>query len=84
MFLRRGAPEHIRSDNGPEFTSKAIGRWLNKLVVKTWFIEPGNRWENGYIESVNGKLRDEPLNQEIFTTLDEAKELIEQGRKEYN
>jgi transposase InsO family protein len=84
LFLLRGVPEHIRSDNGPEFTSKAIRKWLNKLGVKTLFIEPGSPWENGYIESFNGKLRDELLNREIFTTLTEAKILIEQWRREYN
>ena len=84
LFVFRGIPEHIRSDNGPEFTSKAIRRWLNKLGVKTLFIEPGSPWENGYIESFNGKLRDELLNREIFTTLTEAKILIEQWRQEYN
>jgi len=84
LFIFRGIPEHIRSDNGPEFTSKMIRRWLNHLGVKTLFIEPGSPWENGYIESFNGKLRDELLNREIFTTLAEAKILIEQWRKEYN
>ena len=84
LFIFRGIPEHIRSDNGPEFTSKAIRRWLSRLGVKTLFIEPGSPWENGYIESFNGKLRDELLNREIFTTLAEAKILIEQWRKEYN
>ncbi len=84
LFLLRGVPEHIRSDNGPEFTSKAVRRWLNKLGVKTLFIEPGSPWENGYIESFNGKLRDELLNREIFTTLTEAKILIEAWRKDYN
>ena len=84
LFLLRGVPEHIRSDNGPEFTSKAVRRWLNNLGVKTLFIEPGSPWENGYIESFNGKLRDELLNREIFTTLTEAKILIEQWRREYN
>jgi len=84
LFVFRGIPEHIRSDNGPEFTSKAIRRWLNKLGVKTLFIEPGSPWENGYIESFNGKLRDELLNREIFTTLTEAKILIEQWKREYN
>ena len=73
LFLFRGVPEHIRSDNGPEFTAKAIRKWLNRLGVKTLFIEPGSPWENGYIESFNGKLRDELLNREIFTTLTEAK-----------
>jgi putative transposase len=84
LIIFRGMPEHIRSDNGPEFTAKAVRSWLNRLGVKTLFIEPGSPWENGYIESFNGKLRDELLNREIFTTLTEAKILIEQWRKEYN
>jgi len=84
LFIFRGIPEHLRSDNGPEFTAKAIRSWLNRLGVKTLFIEPGSPWENGYIESFNGKLRDELLDREIFTTLEEAKILIEQWRKEYN
>jgi putative transposase len=84
LFIFRGIPEHIRSDNGPEFTAKAVRRWLNRLGVKTLFIEPGSPWENGYIESFNGKLRDELLDREIFTNLEEAKVLIKQWRKEYN
>jgi len=84
LFIFRGIPEHIRSDNGPEFTAKRVRDWLAGLGVKTLFIEPGSPWENGYIESFNGKLRDELLNREIFSTLDEAKVLIEQWRKEYN
>ena len=84
LFILRGIPEHIRSDNGPEFTAKAIRKWLERLGVKTLFIEPGSPWENGYIESFNGKLRDELLNREIFTTLIEAKVLIADWRKEYN
>lgn len=84
LFLLRGVPKHIRSDNGPEFTAKKIRDWLTELKVKTPFIEPGSPWENGYIESFNGKLRDELLNREIFTTLTEAKILIEQWRQEYN
>jgi transposase InsO family protein len=84
LFLLRGVPEYIRSDNGPEFTAKAIRAWLNRIEVKTLYIEPGSPWENGYIESFNGKLRDELLDREIFTTLEEAKILIEQWRKEYN
>ena len=84
LFIMKGIPEHIRSDNGPEFTAKAIRSWLNRIGVKTLFIEPGSPWENGYIESFNGKLRDELLNREIFTTLTEAKVLIEQWRQEYN
>ncbi len=74
-------PEHIRSDNGTEFTAKAVRKWLNELGVKTLFIEPGSPWENGYIESFNGKLRDGILNGEIFTTLLEAKILIENWRR---
>ena len=84
LFIFRGIPEHIRSDNGPEFTAKAVRRWLNRLGVKTLFIERGSPWENGYIESFNGKMRDELLAREIFTTLKEAKVLIEQWRREYN
>jgi len=84
LFFLRGVPKYIRSDNGPEFTAKAIRKWLNSLGVKTLFIEPGSPWENGYIESFNGKLRDELLNREIFTTLTEAKVLIEKWRREYN
>ena len=83
LFIFRGTPEYIRSDNGPEFTAKPVRKWLKDLEVTTLFIEPGSPWENGYIESFNGKLRDELLNQEIFTTLIEAKILIEQWRKEY-
>jgi putative transposase len=84
LFLERGIPEHIRSDNGPEFTARAIRQWLKDLGVKTLYIEPGSPWENGYIESFNGKLRDELLNVEIFTTLFEAQVLIENWRKDYN
>jgi putative transposase len=84
LFIFQGIPEHIRSDNGPEFTAKAVRKWFNRLGVKTLFIEPGSPWENGYIESFNGKLRDELLDREIFTTLEEAKVLIEQWRREYN
>jgi len=84
LFLFRGVPEHIRSDNGPEFTAKEVRKWLGRMDVKTLFIEPGSPWENGYIESFNGKLRDELLNREIFTTLTEAKVLIADWRKEYN
>ena len=84
LFVFRGIPEHIRSDNGPEFTASAVRRWLSRLGVKTLFIERGSPWENGYIESFNGKLRDELLNQEIFTTLEEARVLVDQWRREYN
>ncbi len=68
LFILKGVPDHIRSDNGPEFTSKAVREWLPKVGVKTLFIEPGSPWENGYIESFNGKLRDELLNRECWTS----------------
>ena len=84
LFIERGTPEYIRSDNGPEFTAKAIRGWLNRLGVRTLFIEPGSPWENGYCESFNGKLRDELLNREIFDTILEAKILTEMWRREYN
>ena len=84
LFFRRGVPEHIRSDNGAEFTAKAIRKWLKNVGVKTLYIEPGSPWENGYIESFNGKLRDEVLNREVFDTLQEAKVLVERWRREYN
>jgi putative transposase len=84
LIVEKGPPGHIRSDNGPEFTAKAVREWLSKVGVKTMFIEPGSPWENGYIESFNGKFRDELLNGEIFTTLLEARVLIENWRREYN
>jgi len=84
LFIFRGIPEHIRSDNGPEFTARAVRRWLSRIGVKTLYIERGSPWENGYIESFNGKLRDELLNRETFATLGEARVLIEQWRREYN
>ena len=84
LFITRGVPAHIRSDNGPEFTARAVRQWLLRVGVKTLFIEPGSPWENGYVESFNGKLRDELLNGEIFYTLREAKVLIERWRRQYN
>jgi len=84
LFVFRGIPEYIRSDNGSEFTARAVRKWLNRMGVKTLFIEPGSPWENGYIESFNGKMRDELLDREIFNTLEEARVLINQWRKEYN
>jgi transposase InsO family protein len=84
LFVSRGTPEFIRSDNGSEFTAKAVREWLQRVQVHTLFITPGSPWENGYIESFNGKLRDELLDREIFYTLGEAKILIERWRREYN
>jgi len=69
LFIRRGVPNYIRSDNGSEFTAKAVRKWLSNLGVGTLFIEPASPWENGYIESFNSRLRDELLDREIFTTL---------------
>jgi len=84
LFVERGVPAYIRSDNGPEYTAKAVRDWLERLNVQTLFIEPGCPWENGYVESFNGKLRDELLNREIFYTLHEARVLIERWRHHYN
>jgi transposase InsO family protein len=84
LFVKHGSPEHIRSDNGPEFTARAVRNWIGRIGVKTLFIEPGSPWENGYNESFNGKLRDEVLNREIFYTLREAQVIIEEWRQEYN
>jgi Transposase and inactivated derivatives, IS30 family len=66
LFVKHGPPEHIRSDNGPEFTARVVRQWLKRLGVQALFIEPGSPWENGYNESFNGKLRDELLKVEIF------------------
>ena len=84
LFVTRGVPDYIRSDNGPEFTAKRVRKWLGHLGVKTLFIEPGSPWENGYVESFNGKLRDELLNVELFDTLLEAQVLTERWRTHYN
>jgi putative transposase len=84
LFVRRGVPGHIRSDNGPEFTARAVRDWLGRVGVGTLFIEPGSPWENGYVESFNGKLSDELLGREVFDTLLEAKVLIERWRVRYN
>jgi len=84
LFIRHGIPEHLRSDNGSEFTAKMVRNWLGRLDVRTLYIEPGSPWENGYIESFNGKLRDELLNGEIFDTVLEARVLTERWRQEYN
>jgi putative transposase len=84
VMLWRGIPEHIRSDNGPEFVAKELRKWLGQVGTGTLYIEPGSPWENGYCESFNGKLRDECLNGEIFYSLKEAQVVIEQWRVEYN
>ncbi|MEM1395827.1 MAG: IS3 family transposase [Pseudomonadota bacterium] len=84
LMVSRGVPDHIRSDNGPEFAAIAVREWIAKVGAQTLFIEPGSPWENGYNESFNGKLRDELLNVELFNDLREAKVLIERWRKHYN
>ena len=84
LFILRGVPGHIRSDNGPEFVAKAVQEWITAVGAKTAYIAPGSPWENGYIESFNARLRDELLNGEIFYTLKEAKIVIEHWRRHYN
>ena len=84
LFVKHGPPDHIRSDNGAEFTAHVVREWLGRIGVKTLYIEPGSPWENGYNESFNGKLRDELLNGEIFYSLREAQVLIERWRHHYN
>jgi len=84
LFIDYGTPQYIRSDNGPEFIAKRLRWWLKHHKIDTLFIEPGSPWENGYIESFNGKFRDELLKREIFDTLYEAQVLIERWRIEYN
>jgi transposase InsO family protein len=79
-----GTPDHIRSDNGPEFIAEIVRDWLQRLGVQTLFIEPGSPWENGYVESFNGKMRDELLNGEIFDTILEARVVIGNWRELYN
>jgi putative transposase len=79
-----GRPNHLRSDNGPEFVAEAVRRWIKADGTRTAYIEPGSPWENGYIESFNARLRDELLNGEVFYSLREAQILIEQWRKHYN
>ena len=84
LFILRGAPGFIRSDNGPEFVALAVRNWIAAVGAKTAYIEPGSPWENGYCESFNGRMRDELLNGEIFYSLREAQIIIEEWRKHYN
>ncbi len=84
LFIQRGIPAYIRSDNGPEFVAAALREWIAAVGAKTAYIEPGSPWENGYCESFNGKLRDELLNGEIFYSLKEAKIMIESWRRSTN
>ena len=84
LFILRGVPGHIRSDNGPEFIAKAVQEWISAVGAKTAYIAPGSPWENGYVESFNARLRDELLDGEIFSTLHEAQIVIESWRRHYN
>ena len=84
LFAVRGVPKHLRSDNGPEFVAKELRKWLDQSEVETLFIAPGSPWENGYVESFNGKLRDELLNGEIFLSLEEIRWVIDRWRLDYN
>ena len=84
LFILRGVPGYIRSDNGPEFVAEAVRKWIGAVGAQTAYIEPGSPWENGYIESFNARFRDELLNGEIFYSLKEAQIIIEQWRRHYN
>ena len=84
LFAVRGCPDYIRSDNGPEFVSKAVKKWLEVSQVKTLYIAPGSPWENGYVESFNSKLRDELLNRELFLHIDELRYVADRWRMDYN
>ena len=84
LFILRGVPGHVRSDNGPEFIAKAVREWIAVVGARTAFIEPGSPWENGYCESFNSKPRDELLNGELFYSLAEARIVIERWRQHHN
>ena len=84
LFIMRGVPAHVRSDNGPEFVAKAVQEWISAVGAKTAYIAPGSPWENGFIESFNARLRDELLDGEIFYTLAEAKIVVESWRRHFN
>ena len=84
LFILRGPPAFIHSDNGPEFVAEAVRDWISAVGAKTAYIEPGSPWENGYCESFNARLRDELLNGEVFYSLKEAQIVIEEWRKHYN
>jgi len=83
LFILRGVPEHVRSDNGPEFVAKAVQDWIAAVGSKTAYIAPGSPWENGFTESFNARLRDELLDAEIFYSLAEARIVIESWRRHY-
>lgn len=81
LFILRGLPAYVRSDNGPEFVAEAVRRWIALVGAQTAFIEPASPWEDGYIESFNARLRDELLSGEIFHSLGEAQVVIEEWRR---
>ena len=84
LFATRGVPNHIRSDNGPEFIAKAIGKWLHQTGVSALYVEPGSPWQNGYSESFNSKLRDEFLNVEEFESVRDARQMTAEFLRTYN
>ena len=84
LFAVRGAPQHLRSDNGPKFVAQYIQRWLKRAEVNTLYINKGSPWENGYVESFNGKLQDELLNRELFLSLAEVRYVLDEWRLDYN
>ena len=84
LFAVRGVPEHVRSDNGPEFIAKELQRWLDRAAVGTLYLQDASPWENGYVESFNGKLRDELLNRELFLSVPEARYVLDRWRADYN
>ncbi len=84
LILKRGQPEHVRSDNGPEFVADALKAWLARVGIRTQYIAPGSPWENGHVESFHCKLRGGCLNREVFGNLLEAKVLVEEWRRQYN
>ena len=84
LFAVRGCPAYIRSDNGPEFISSTVQKWLRKSGVETLYIAPGSPWENGYIESFNSRLRDELLNRELFLSVNELRYVADRWRMDYN
>ena len=84
LMLQRGTPEHVRSDNGPEFVAETVKQWAGKAAIRINYIEPGSPWENGHVESFHGKFRAGCLNREVFGNLLEAKVLVEEWRRQYN
>lgn len=84
LFAVRGAPEHIRSDNGPEFVANSVRRWLDRACVKTLFVAKSSPWENGYIESFNSRFRQELLDRELFLGLEDARWCVDRWRLDYN